>query len=176
MAAEARVIGNLALDVGEPSGARRHPTLRALRPLAKATPSLAALELGSLPSRGLGSLPAAFTARMRGVDGNVFHLSTSAAEREALAENGAIVLDAEEWEALTLAVEADRLWPADLVQALRVRGVTGRLGLDALLDGVSYERAMREVGEGRGFSLGRVLERVGARIEDVSMHGEASFP
>ena len=113
---------------------------------------------------------------MRAVDGSVFHLSTSAEEREALAENGAIVLDSEEWEALTVAVEADRAWPADLIQALRTRGVTGHLQLDALLYGVSYDQATRELGEGRGFSLGRVLERVGARIEEVSMHGEASFP
>lgn len=188
MAAEARVIGNLALDVGEPSGgARRHPTLRhpsprTLRPLAKVETSPAALELGSLPARGLGALPAAFTARMRAVDGSVFHLSTSPAEREVLAEAGAIALGTEEWEAITLAVETDRMWEGDLVQALRARGVTGRLEVDALLDGVSYERATSELlletgGESRGFSVARVLQRLGARIDDVSFGGaEASFP
>jgi hypothetical protein len=115
---------------------------------------------------------------MRAVDGSVFYLSTSVAERDALAETGAIVLDAEEWDALTLAVEADRAWPGDLVQALRARGVTGRLQVDALLDGVTYERAMSELGtEGRGFSVARVLARIGARIDDVTIAtSEGSFP
>ena len=182
MAAEARVIGNLALDqavaVGPPAVERRHPNLRTLRPLAKVEVSPAALELGSLPARGLGGLPAAFTARMRAVDGSVFHLSTSVTERDALAETGAIVLDAEEWDALTLAVEADRAWPGDLVQALRARGVTGRLQVDALLDGVTYERATSELGaEGRGFSVARVLARIGARIDDVTIAAtEGTFP
>ncbi len=185
MAAEARVIGNLALDVGEPSGAadraRRHPSLRTLRPLAKVDASPAALELGSLPARGLGGLPAAFTARMRAVDGSVFYLSTSPVEREALAESGAIALEAEEWEAITLAVETDRMWAGDLVQALRTRGVTGRLEVDALLDGVSYERATAELSfetgrDSRDFSVARVLQRIGARIDDVSFGTEASFP
>jgi hypothetical protein len=102
-------------------------------------------------------------------------------EREALAESGSIALGTEEWEAITLAVETDRMWEGDLVQALRSRGVTGRLEVDALLDGVSYERATAELffetgGESRGFSVARVLQRLGARIDDVSFGAEASFP
>ncbi len=169
MAAIARVLGDLSLDVGLPSGVRRRPKLRSVRPPA-APPSSAGAELEALPARGLGGLPAAFTARMRAIDGSVFHLSTSATERDALAEAGAIALDPEEWEALTIAAEADRAWPADLVQALRARGVTGRLQVDALLDGVTYERATSDAdfGEnGRAFSVARVLARVGARIDDV---------
>jgi hypothetical protein len=179
MAAEARILGNLAppvalapvaLDVGRPSGERRHPNLKTLRPLAKVEIPPAALELGSLPARGLGGLPAAFTARMRAVDGSVFYLSTSALARNRLGEMGGIALDGEEWDALTLAVEADRAWPGDLVQALRARGVTGRLQVDALLDGITYERAISELGtEGRGFSVARVLARIGARIDDVTI-------
>lgn len=169
MAAEARVLDDLALDVGLPSALPRPRKLRSVRPPARPPEPLMAKELGMLPARGLGSLPAAFTARMRAVDGSVFHLSTSPVDRDVLAESGAIALDAEEWDALTIAVEADRAWPADLVQALRARGVTGRLQVDALLDGVTYERAMSE--PERAFSIARVLQRIGARIEDVSFTG-----
>ncbi|HTJ80866.1 MAG TPA: hypothetical protein VL400_04060 [Polyangiaceae bacterium] len=86
------------------------------------------------------------------------------------------MLDAEEFEALTVAAEADRAWPADLVQALRTRGVTGRLQVDALLDGVTYERATSE-GD-RHFTVARVLSRVGARVDAVwtEREGAASFP
>ncbi len=172
MAAEARVLDNLALDVGIPSGPRPRPKLLQLRP---ARPVRTA-ELEALSAHGLGSLPAAFTVRMRAVDGTVFHLSTSAAERDALAESGTIALDPDEWEALVVAVEADRAWPADLVQALRARGVTGRFSVDGLLDGVTYERATCDVPA--ALSIGRVLARVGARIEDVWLEREgiASFP
>lgn len=169
MAAEARVLDDLALDVGSPSVGRRRPKLLTIRPVAPPPEAPSVLELGSLPARGLGGLPAAFTARMRAVDGSVFHLSTSTAERSALAEAGAIALDPEEWEAVTVATEADRLWPADLVQALRARGVTGRLQVDALLDGVTYERATSE-GE-RAFSVARVLSRIGARVDAVWIEG-----
>lgn len=175
MAAEARVLDNLALDVGAPSVRARRPKLLSIRPaLPQQAPGV--IELGMLPACGLGSLPAAFTARMRAVDGSVFHLSTSTVERTALAETGAIALDAEEWEAVTLAAEADRLWPSDLEQALRARGVTGRLQVDALLDGVTYERATSE-GE-RAFSVAKVLARIGARIDAVWLEreGAASFP
>jgi hypothetical protein len=175
MAAEARVLDHLALDVGTAADVRRRPKLLSVRPLLAPEPP-SVLELGSLPARGLGGLPAAFTARMRAVDGSVFHLSTSAAERSALAEAGAIALDAEEWEALTIAAEADRAWPADLVQALRARGVTGRLTLDVLLDGVTYESATAE-GE-RAFSVARVVSRIGARVDAVwtEREGAAAFP
>lgn len=186
MAAEARIIGNLALDVGEATAPApapsRHPKLRNLRPLAKVTVPLEVLELSALPARGLGALPHAFTARMRAVDGSVFFLATSAVDRQVLAEQGAIALDTDEWDALTLATEADRAWPGDLVQALRVRGVTGRLQIDALLDGIGYEQATSELGpEGRGFSVGRVLARIGARMDEVTLEGasrveEVSFP
>lgn len=176
MAAEARVLDHLALDVGTPSAPRRRPKLRSIRPVAPPPEAPSVLELGSLPARGLGGLPAAFTARMRAVDGSVFHLSTSPSERNALAETGAIALDPEEWEALTVAAEADRLWPADLVQALRGRGVTGHLQLDALLDGVTYEQATSECE--RAFTVARVLSRIGARVDAVWLEreGGAVFP
>ena len=166
MAAEARVLEDLSLDVGQPS-LRRRAKLRSVRPPApRPELSPAAVEVSSMPANGLGALPAAFTVRMRAVDGTVFHLATSAAAREALAELGSIALDVDEWDALTFATEADRVWPADLVQALRSRGVAGRMTVDALLDGLSNEEALRD--EPRGFSIGRVLARVGARIEEVS--------
>ena len=171
MAAEARVLEDLSLPVGSPSVLApllARPKLRSVRPSAlKADTSPAALEHGWLPARGLGSLPAAFTVRMRAVDGSVFYLATETAARDALAETGAIALDVDEWDALTVAVEADRAWPADLVQALRARGVTGHMSVDALLDGITYEQATCE--GPRGFSVARVLSRIGARIEAVSI-------
>jgi hypothetical protein len=163
MAAEARVLGDLNLDVGRPSP-RRRPKLRSIRPPVARNER--AIELETMPARGLGSLPAAFTVRMRAVDGSAFYLCTSAAARDALAESGAIALDVDEWDALTLAAEADRAWPADLVLALRARGVTGRMSIDGLLDGVTYEQASSEAP--REFSVGRVLSRIGARVEDVA--------
>jgi len=166
MAAEARVLGDLSLDVGLPSG-RSRPRLRSVRPPApRPAPSPAAVELGAMPAHGLGALAAAFTVRMRAIDGTTFHLATAAAARDALAESGAIALDVDEWDALTIAAEADRVWPADLVQALRARGVTGRMTIDALLDGITYDEAVRDAP--RGFTVARVLARIGARIEEVT--------
>lgn len=172
MAAEARVLEDLALDVGTPSAGRKRPKLVSVAPPRPPR----ALEVESLPASGLGSLPAAFTVQMRAVDGSVFHLSTSSEGREGLAESGAIALDPEEWEALTIAVEADRAWPADLVQALRARGVTGRFSMEGLLDGITYEQATS--GAPRAWTFGRVLARIGARIDDVWLEsdGGTAFP
>ncbi|MFO0684356.1 MAG: hypothetical protein U0234_20050 [Sandaracinus sp.] len=182
MAAEARVLDELTLplegvarDVGRPSGPRRRPKLLS-HPPRTLPPSLAAMELGELPAHGLAALPAPFTARLRAEDGTVFHLSTSEAERAALAERGDIALDGDEWEALAVAAEADRAFAPDLIEALRERGVTGRLRVDQLLDGVGYEQAT--AGLEMRFSVARVLARIGARLDEVwtELEGGTVFP
>ena len=186
MAAEARALDDLSLTIPRPVAPRR-ARLRSVPPPA----SLAAAELAELPARLIASLPLPFTARLRASDGTVFFVTTSEAERTALTEVGAIALDGREWEALAIAADADRVWPGDLVAALRGRGVTGRLELTELLGGVEHDAsfdleglhldgALREVGAGGvgATSVGRVLARVGARIEDVRAADDrlASFP
>ena len=75
------------------------------------------------------------------------------------------MLGCHEWDAIVLAAEADRAWPADLVRSLRVRGSSGQLSVDALLDGITVEQARRDTG--RLSTIARVLARLGARLDAV---------
>ena len=198
MAAEARVLNDLTADMlarpaqmgpaqvgpakAGPARVGVRPRLRSVPPTAPLTltissePKLALREIARIPARLLSLMPVPFTARLRAVDGSVFHLSTSDAEREALTEVGAIVLDGHEWDALVVATEADRAWPADLVRALRARGTTGRLSVEGLLDGVAWSRV--EEADAPRMSVALMLGRIGARLEDawVEREGLAVFP
>jgi hypothetical protein len=163
MAAEA-----LALDIDFIGEIK--PTAKAVRPRLRSVPPAQTeearwvAELSAMPARMIGDLPVPVTLRLRSPDGALF----SARPGWSSVEGGqGVILDRDEWAALVLATEADRLWPADLVHVLRARGAGGRLSQEALLDGVGFEQAAADLSE-TGPTLGRVLQRMGARLERVS--------
>jgi hypothetical protein len=164
MLAEARDLDYLDLSFDE-APTKRRGSLRAVGDVDREPPARWLADVADVPARLIGDLPVALTLRLRAVDGSAFHVSTSASASAGLREAGAIVLDRGEWESLVLAAEADRAWPADLVRSLRMRGVTGQLAVDDLLDGVTVEQARRDAGS--LFSTGRVLARLGARLDAV---------
>lgn len=147
------------------------PTVRSgrsrLRPVrATRTPEGEwASALLELPARMIGDLPVPVRLRLRAADGATFLVTPGSSSSEG---DEGIVLDRDEWAAVVLAAEADRLWPADLVHALRRRGAAGRLSQEGLLDGVGFEQASRDLPEA-GLTVGRVLRRIGARLERVSI-------
>lgn len=120
-------------------------------------------ELRAFPARLLGTLPCPTTLRLRvpGVD-RVVAVATSADRVDNERASGAVVFDVLEWNAIVVAAEADRLWPADL------REICGRKtsGPSVVLDA---ERALAgaRVGASPEWSLGRVLDRVGAQLLDA---------
>lgn len=172
MRAEARDLEYLDISTDEGRPLRR-PKLRAVGDAVRETSARWLADVADLPARLIGGLAVPLTLRLRAVDGNTFHFSTSDADRAALRETGAVVLDLDEWEALVLATEADRAWPADLVRSLRLRGASGRLSAEALLDGVTVEQARLDAG--RLFSTGRVLARLGARLDAAWLDDASSL-
>lgn len=167
MASEARDLEHLDLstDLVAP---RRRPSLVAV---ASEADSSWIGDVCDLPAHLIGELPLPAVLRLRAIDGSVFHLSGGNADVATMREAGMAVLDRDEWSALVLATEADRVWPVDLVRALRARGVSGRLTLDSLLDGITAEQARRDAG--RLFSMGKVLARLGARLDAVRIDDAA---
>ncbi len=161
MSSEAHDLGYLDATMAEQPPPRR-PSLRAVAGVAPESGPRWLADLAEIPARLFGGLPVAVTLRLRALDGSVFHVA-SGSPSDRLLESGAIVLDRDEWEALVLAAEADRAWPADLVRSLRARGSSGRLSAEGLLDGITVEQASRDAG--RLFSTGRVLARLGARLD-----------
>jgi hypothetical protein len=164
MLSEARDLEYLDAEL-EQERAYTRRRLRAVDDVERGTSARWLADVSDLPAHLIGDLSVPLTVRMRAIDGSTFYLSTIAAEREMLLETGAIVLDRDEWAALVLATEADRAWPPDLVRALRGRGTSGRLSSDALLDGITVQEARRDAG--RLLTMGRVLARLGARLEAV---------
>ncbi len=153
--------GAFDATLGEPHA--RRARLRAVGDVARQTPDCWLDDVGDLPARLIGVLPTPITLRMRAVDGSAFYLSGCEAESAALRASGAIVLSVDEWDALVLATEADRAWPADLVRSLRARGSDGQLSVDALLDGVTAQQARLDAG--RLFSTRNVLGRLAVRLD-----------
>lgn len=117
-------------------------------------------ELRALPAHLLGALPRPTTLRLEVPGcGGIVAIATSAERAEAERTAGAIVFDAAEWSALVTAAESERLWPADLRElcARKTRAAGWALDLETALAGARPDAPA-------GWTLGRVLDRVGAHL------------
>jgi hypothetical protein len=126
---------------------------------------VAELEARSIGAALLGDLPAAATLYLRvpGHDGLVA-IATSAERAELERGSGMIVFDAAEWGALVVAAESDRVWPADLreICARKAGAADWALDLETALGGARADAP-------RGWSVGRVLDRIGAELVQVQV-------
>jgi hypothetical protein len=117
-------------------------------------------EVRSFPAQLLATLPRPTTLRLQipGLD-RVVAVATSADRAMMERESGALVFDAMEWSAIVAAAEADRLWPADLreICGRKTKAPVFALDLEAALGGA-------RIGASPGWSIGRVLDRVGAQL------------
>ena len=121
-------------------------------------------EARGLPAGLLGQLPVGtlLLLRVPGHDGAV--AIASSPERAAEGRQaGLVVFDPTEWQALVTAVESDRVWPSDLRELCerKARAPQYVLDLDAALAGARAEAP-------QGWSVGRVLDRVGAQLSAVA--------
>lgn len=127
--------------------------------LAKAQPAMgrATAEMMAFPARWLGELPMppSFSLHVAGVPG-LIRVGADQTERAAEHE---VALTWPEWAALCRGVEADRMWPADLVRvAQRKRDNPAyRLELEDALAGAQVDKS-------ECWELERVLERVDAHL------------
>jgi hypothetical protein len=128
-------------------------------------------ELLSLPARLVPDLPMAFTLSLA-VEGAPAQLQLSTELHldagDSLAE--VIVFDREEMRALFLSVEADRVWRKDLLGVCfdKWRKPEHRLTLEHALAGANPDEQERD------WTLGRVLARLGARVESIELADDAS--
>jgi hypothetical protein len=117
-------------------------------------------EVSQLPAWLLESLPRAATLFLRvpGHEG-VVAIATSRERAEAERRSAAVVLDPCEWSAIVTAAESDRVWPSDF-RALCARKASSRewtIDLETALAGARADGS-------RGWTVGRVLERLGAQL------------
>lgn len=116
-----------------------------------------------LPARLLFELPLAPSLGLHvpGVEG-VVRVSRAAEESED--DTSGPSLDAEEWVALVLGAEADRVWPRDLV------GLLARKAADPsfrLIPEITLEGAQPDPEE--RWSLRRLLDRIGAELLSIEL-------
>lgn len=132
------------------------------KPLSGRPLPMWAAEVGQLPARVLLELPAppVLGLHVPGVDG-VLRVSV-----DGEGEPGEIGLDRDEWHALVVGVEADRVWPRDLVAMLRRKATEPTYRLD-LLDALAGGQPDPE----ESWDLAAVLDRLDAALLSV----EASF-
>lgn len=146
-----------------PSGGRRarraHRMLRIERPLL-GDDRIWEREVSGLPAHLLGGLPLPTTLRLE-VPGHpgIVSIASSAEVVRSERDSGGVVFDPAEWSALVTAAESDRLWPAELraICARKAQAPRWTLDLDTALAGA---RAAAPA----GWTIGKVLERVGARL------------
>lgn len=165
MASTARNIDvlNDSADFGVPPRPRRarraHRMLRIERPLL-GDDRIWEREVSSLPAHLLSNLPLPTTLRLE-VPGHtgIVSVVTSPEVVQSERESGAVVFDAAEWSALVTAAESDRLWPAELraICARKAHTPEWTLDLDAALTGARADAPA-------GWTIGTVLERIGARL------------
>lgn len=108
-------------------------------------------------------LPPSLGLHVPGVPG-VVRVELDRAEAEAARREGELVLDRDEWCALVLGAEADRLWPSDLAALCRrkVSEPSFRIDAESALAGAQPDR--RE-----SWSVARVLSRVGADLLSIDV-------
>lgn len=108
-------------------------------------------------------LPPSLGLHVPGIPGLV-RVELDPAEADASRREGALVLDREEWRALVVGAEADRLWPDDLVTLCRrkIREPGFRIDPEVALAGAQPD--LRE-----SWSVGRVLARVAAEPRSIEL-------
>jgi hypothetical protein len=123
-------------------------------------------EVEAFPARLLGGLPVASTLWLHvpGVEGRPVAVATSAVAAATARAAGLVAFDAGEWEAVVVAAESDRLWPADFRSAVARKhdDEAARLELGHALGDARPDPA-------RGWSVGRVLDRIGAKLVRVEI-------
>jgi hypothetical protein len=111
----------------------------------------------------LASMPVGFTVWLQIAGWSGALAVASSFERAARErQSGAIVLDPAEWNAIVVAAESDRLWPADLRAALDAKRMR-HLELDE-----SRLLARAKPDAPRDWSVAEVAARIGAQLVDVS--------
>lgn len=143
-----------------------HETLsgrRGAKVLARMSRPLRWAEALELPGILIADLPQppSLALRVPGVPGVVRLQPTRAAQADA---NADVVLDADEWKAVVLGAEADRLWRADFAGlCARKRSDPGwRIDADVALAGARPDPRER-------WSAARVLERIGAEVLAIEL-------
>ena len=120
-------------------------------------------EAAAFPAGLLGGLrDIALVLQLPGVEGRVRVLTSREALEEAR-DGSSIVFDEGEWAALVTGAESDRVWPRDVAAfcARKVADPRWTLDLDTALGGARAEAP-------RGWTVGRVLERLGAQLVAAS--------
>lgn len=118
-----------------------------------------------LSARLMGDLPLApsLALHVLGVPG-VVRIELDADRAEAARAEGELVFDAEEWQAIALGAEADRIWPSDFAAFCRRKQgePSWRVEAETALAGAQPD-ADEE------WSAARVLERVGAEVLSIEL-------
>lgn len=110
------------------------------------------------PARLVEGLPAHVRLDVVDRGGRGVVIATGPDEAERLRAAGEIVIDGQEWTALAVAAESDRVFAADLEVLLATRG-PGRITAEIALAGARADPP-------RGWSVGTVLDRLGLRLLD----------
>lgn len=108
----------------------------------------------AFPAALIGQLPVAVTLELAA--GRPFAVVFDPLEADERRAAGEDVLDGADWEMVVTAAESDRLFAAQLSELVSMRR-EGPLALDRVLGGARPDAPM-------GWSVARVLERVGARV------------
>lgn len=138
-------------------GVRTRPAKVLGRPRFAEAVALSARRIVELP------LPPSLGLHVPGVPG-VVRVELDRAEAEAARREGELVLDRDEWYALVLGAEADRLWPSDLAALCRrkVSEPSFRIDAESALAGAQPD-------PGESWSVARVLSRVGADLLSIDL-------
>jgi len=135
------------------------PPVAAAKPLTGRPQSPWGAEVCALPAAVLFELPVApeLALHVPGVDGAV------RISRDGEAEDG-VAFDLDEWAALVLGAEADRLWERDFAVICRRKLVEPAYRVDRVdaLAGAQPDRSER-------WDVGAVLERLGAHLLSVDL-------
>ncbi len=120
-------------------------------------------EVRDLPAQLLGELPIGATLLLEIPGHGAVAVATSADRAEEERRSGITVFDPIEWSALVTAAESDRLWPTDLCDLCvkKARAPRWTLELDVALAGARADASL-------GWSVGRVLDRIGAKLVAVT--------
>ena len=141
-----------------------------------------AAEVEAFPAHLLAALPLATTLLLHvpGVEGRPVAVATSQGALDVARAAGLLAFDADEWRVLVSATESDRLWPADFRAVIVGKSLAGRGAScaegDPAADAAADARldAAAAFGDARpdpvaGWSVGRVLARLGARLVGVEL-------
>ncbi len=129
-------------------------------------------DVEAFPAHLLAALPLATTLLLHvpGVDGRPIAIATSEDALEVARASGLVAFDAEEWRVLVSATESDRVWPADFRAAIERKALVAEPDAPWHLDEATAFGDARP-DPSAGWSVGRVLARLGARLVGVEVGG-----